>query len=373
MNIAVIGNPITNISSGKFLSKFVRLASLVAQEVYVVNDGRLRIKQDNVHVIAATRFNSRLNSKKKSAFSAFLNFVLVEFGLAFGLLKCSKKVDIVIIFPITSILPVSVAKFMRKRLFLFEAQDILWERSKKGLYSLLNFFFLLSIRNVVLNLFNHIIVEGRSVAKQNLLEKYDSKICLGPLYTDTDKYKITRKYGDRKDIIGFIASIDQRKGILQFVDAIKLILVEKRFVNFLIVGNGDLSNEVAERLKKYLIQDKVRIIHFVSEGELPSLLNELKLYVLPSVSEGLPNSILETMACGTPVVATKVGSIPDVIVDSETGFLLNDNSAESIADGVLRALSHSDMSTIIANGRKLIQNTYSFEAAVKRYNKLLRS
>jgi len=89
MKIAVIGNPVTDISTGKFLLKFSRIVSEIAQDVYVINDGRLRIKDEKIHVIRATYFNSRIRGEKKSALDAFLGFFAAQIGLTFGLFRFS--------------------------------------------------------------------------------------------------------------------------------------------------------------------------------------------------------------------------------------------------------------------------------------------
>ena len=102
-------------------------------------------------------------------------------------------------------------------------------------------------------------------------------------------------------------------------------------------------------------------------------LNELKLLVLPSYTEGLPNIMLEAMACGTPVLATPVGAIPDVIKDGETGFIMENNSPERIAENVIRALNDSNLDIIVKNARELVEKDFTYEAAVERYRKILGS
>ena len=77
------------------------------------------------------------------------------------------------------------------------------------------------------------------------------------------------------------------------------------------------------------------------------------------------------MGCGTPVLATPVGSIPDVIKDDETGFIMKDNSPECIARNVIRALEHPNLDEIVKNARALVEREFTYEAAVERYRKIL--
>ena len=79
----------------------------------------------------------------------------------------------------------------------------------------------------------------------------------------------------------------------------------------------------------------------------------------------------EAMACGTPVLATPVGAIPDVIKDGETGFILENNSQEYIAENVTRALEHPNLDEIVKNARELVEKKYTYEAAVERYRTIL--
>ena len=109
----------------------------------------------------------------------------------------------------------------------------------------------------------------------------------------------------------------------------------------------------------------------INHKEITDYLNEAKLVVLPSYGDGLPNIVLEAMACGTPALATPVGGIPDVIKDGETGFIIEDNTPECIARNVIRALSHPDLEKITKNARTLIEKEYTLEAAVERYKKIL--
>lgn len=120
------------------------------------------------------------------------------------------------------------------------------------------------------------------------------------------------------------------------------------------------------------LNNKVELTGWIPHDELPDYSNMLKLIVLPSYTEGLPNVMLEAMACGTPVLATPVGTIPDVIKDGETGFIMENNNPECVAENVIRVLEHPDLDKIVKNARELVEKEYTYEAAVERYRMILK-
>jgi len=370
VNIAIIGNPVTNVSSGKFLLKFSKVISKIAQEVYIINDGEIDIENRKIHVIGTTRFVRKIESIKRSNLTALLGFLMAQFGFTIGLVRYTKKVDVVFVFPIIMFVPVLFAKIMGKKIFLYEAQDIYSEYSKSGLIARLKFFVLWSTRKIVLDLTDYIIVEGKSIIYQNRIETYQSKTYVCPQFVDK-KYRFTKPYTMRENIVGFIATLDKRKGAIEFALAVRQIREFCKELHFVIVGKGPLLNEVKSILMDHVDSDTVQIIEHVPEDSFSEFINELKLCVLPSTHEGLPNIILEAMACGTPVLATPVGAIPDVIKDAETGFIMEDNSPECIAESVMRVLNYPDLDRIVKNAYKLIEEEYTYGAAIRRYKNAL--
>jgi len=81
----------------------------------------------------------------------------------------------------------------------------------------------------------------------------------------------------------------------------------------LIVRDGELRHEIKRYLKQKNLENRAQFVGWVSTDDIPDYLNQLKLLVLPSYTEGLPVIVQDAMACGIPVLATRVGAVPDII------------------------------------------------------------
>jgi glycosyltransferase involved in cell wall biosynthesis len=210
--------------------------------------------------------------------------------------------------------------------------------------------------------------------KQLELDKYKNKILtIGARFVDTSLFQVRKKLQDRKNIIGYIGRLSQEKGIINFIDAMSLIIKEDNDIDFIIVGGGELLSKVEGKVRASGVHDKVTIIGEVPSSIVPNYLNELKLLVVPSYNEAGPQTVIEAMACGTPILATPVGWVPDLIEDGKTGFILADNSPECIAKNVTRVLKQQNLEDIVQNAHNLVMQRYTLKAASQRYRAIMQS
>lgn len=108
----------------------------------------------------------------------------------------------------------------------------------------------------------------------------------------------------------------------------------------LVVGDGALLAPLQQLAKTLRVDERVRFLGAVPQQELVQIYNAADALVLASSREGMPNVVLEAMACGTPVVATAVGGVPEVLVTPDAGVLVHERSVDGIADGIRQLFEH---------------------------------
>ncbi len=304
--------------------------------------------------------------------SGVANHIRIEFQILRKILSLSRNVDLWICFMGDSLtLPILAARLAGKKVILVMASDYILPFEMQEdilripLKLLLRLNFIVSSR-IVLYSERHI--------DEWHLGRYRGKVSIAhEHFLDVNTFKIRKKIEDRTETIGYIGRFSVEKGILTFLDAIPAVLEKNDEISISISGDGDLLADIKQFIDKNDPGNKIRLSGWIPHEKLPECLNELKLLVLPSHTEGLPNILLEAMACGTPVLATPVGSVPDLVKAESTGFILKNNSPEEIAEGVMRALAYPDIGGIITNARRLVEEEYTYRAAVEEYRSILAS
>ncbi len=136
-------------------------------------------------------------------------------------------------------------------------------------------------------------------------------------------------------VLLFVGRIEEVKQVDKLIKAFALLRTNISAQLF-IAGDGSLRTVLEKQVGDSKLNNSVHFMGKVSHDELCGLYNMADMLVLPSKMEGVPMVILESLACGTPVVATAVGGIPDLINNGENGFLIDDVSIETLADALER-------------------------------------
>lgn len=350
------------------LSNIVDILSSLSNTLYIITGNR-------GFIITDRRDNKKVHTYliwHKAGGNVFLRvigFIYAQLRVSYRLLKLSKNVDLWIFFGGWSLLPMLVAKLLRQ-VVIFASTGSIAKSSRASHDTFVKVVTFLEKGNYIFS--DRIILYSGNLIQEENLARYRSKISIAHRhFLDFNNFKIQKQLDVRDNIVGYIARLSEEKGILNFARSIPAVLDRINNARFLIGGEGQMYSKVEEYLNRETLNSKVNLTGWIPHNELPRYLNDLKLLVLPSYTEGLPNIMLEAMACGTPVLATAVGAVPDTIRDSETGFIMEDNSPECIARNVIRALSHPNLEEITRNARALVEKEFTYEAAVETYRKVL--
>ena len=185
------------------------------------------------------------------------------------------------------------------------------------------------------------------------------------VYSPKDKVAVRNRMKlplDKKIVLFAAAKVsDKRKGIDYLIEASKIIAQEKKNNNCMFLIAGSNSEEIVAQLALPAIS-----VGYVGSDEMPNLYNAADLFVTPSLQENLPNTIMESMACGTPCVGFNIGGIPEMIDHKQNGYVASYKDAQDLANGLMWVL-HETTGTLASNARNKVLENYSENIIAKKY------
>lgn len=187
-----------------------------------------------------------------------------------------------------------------------------------------------------------------------------------------DSISIKKDLGIELDysVVGCVARLDVVKGIAYLIQAASEVLRRIPKVKFLIVGDGLLRKELEELSINLGIKDK--IIFAGSRRDIPEMLSVMDIFVLPSaLREGCPLAILEAMAMSKPVIASRLGGIPEEVQDEKSGILVPPKDSLALAEAIQKLLSDKNLAKDMGKiGRKIFEDKFSKEIMLKKIESL---
>lgn len=160
-----------------------------------------------------------------------------------------------------------------------------------------------------------------------------------------------------------------RKGVEFLLDAWKEIAPAFPEARLLILGDGPLREALEDRSSRLGVGDTARFGGRVDN--VPELLRAADLFALPSLQEGMSNSLLEAMAAGLPIVATRIGGVVDVVRDGKNALLVEPGDKDGLARGLRAIISDSDLRKTLANSAlETIGEHFGLESRVRAYKQL---
>jgi glycosyltransferase involved in cell wall biosynthesis len=174
---------------------------------------------------------------------------------------------------------------------------------------------------------------------------------------------------DGNKVIGMVARLDLQKGFEYLLRAAHELCGAFPGLKIVIAGEGPDRQAIENMIQRFGLQSSVILAGHHSD--MPGIYTAIDIFVLPSLNEGLPMTVLEAMAASKPVIATRVGAIPSVIKEGETGLLVDPGDADGLRDALARLLSDSDLCQRLgAAGHDWVRRNYTSEAMAMKYRQM---
>jgi len=185
-----------------------------------------------------------------------------------------------------------------------------------------------------------------------------------------DRERLFSHLGAQSKLIAVVANMNvEVKGHVDLVRAAAEVSQEFRDAKFLLIGDGAERSRL-EAMTTELGLSKT-VLFLGRRNDVPSVLVSCDLFVLPSWAEGLPNSVLEAMAAGLPVVATRVGGIPEVIEDGVSGLLVAPRDSHALAIAILQVLKNERLAKQLGRSAKeRVYTQFNFERLLSELDNL---
>ncbi len=184
-------------------------------------------------------------------------------------------------------------------------------------------------------------------------------------YIDTSIFKplpVEKKY----DLV-YVARLEKNKGIQNLISAVALLKKDKPDISLLVIGSGPLRTQLERQIQKLGLQPNIHFAGWLAgPHDVAQAMNEARIFVNPALNEGGPRVALEAMACGLPVVTTRVGVMIDIIQDRHNG-LFSDWDAAALARAVNFVLNDPGLQNDWGQRSREIVTIFEKIASIKNY------
>lgn len=194
-------------------------------------------------------------------------------------------------------------------------------------------------------------------AKRNLLnvgvrEAKLKHLLYGTWGVDVDEFSPPqageKRRGQKGDVVLFVGNLSEGKGIWDLYQAMKKVRRDIGSVKWIIVGNGPCQKALKKKIYRERLQEEFILKGTVKNRDLPPYFRAAAITVTPSITTprweeqvGMVN--IQSMACGTPVISTTSGAIPEYVKDDETGLLVPERNSDALAAAILKLLTNKDL------------------------------
>jgi glycosyltransferase involved in cell wall biosynthesis len=194
-----------------------------------------------------------------------------------------------------------------------------------------------------------------------------------PFGIDLDSFPISRRDQGGPVRIGMAKGFIDKYGVDILIKAVHCLVANGHNIRLALAGRGYQLPEYVDLAKSLGIEDKVEFLGFLKHEQIPDFLGAIDIFAMPSITDGESFGVaaLEASATGLPVVATRVGGVPEVVIDGVTGILVARRNAQQLADALKTLIENPELRRQMGMaGREHVEKHYRWESNVKAMNSL---
>ncbi|MBI3210158.1 MAG: glycosyltransferase [Candidatus Solibacter usitatus] len=189
---------------------------------------------------------------------------------------------------------------------------------------------------------------------------------------DSTRFFVRPRARSAELVVGCVCVLRPEKNLRVLIDAFAAVRQERSDLKLLLVGSGPEREALVERTRRLGMEGAC--VFQPSTPNVPDALNGMDIFVHPSRSEALPNAVMEAMACGCTVIASKVGGCPEILRHEESGFLFEPDDASGLSALLRRAIADGDLrQRLSAKAASVMAAEFTTARAVQRMQEIYES
>ncbi len=176
-------------------------------------------------------------------------------------------------------------------------------------------------------------------------------------------------FTDTDILLGFVGRLSVQKGIEYLLDAFLLLYEKYQNAHLLIVGDGELKDQVKRFSIEHNVEKNIHLLGF--RNDIHDIMRTIDIFVLPSLWEGFGIVLIEAMASSKPCVASEISSIPEIVLENETGILVPPKKSKAIADALIKLISDPFLRKKFGeNGQRIVKEKFTIDGMINKYENL---
>lgn len=210
------------------------------------------------------------------------------------------------------------------------------------------------------------VIRQSIISEYKLTEKQVPLIYNGIILSKCIPKKDYSINGD-KIVILHIGRFSEQKNHLGLIESFKIVHDKEPNVVLQLIGTGELESTVKNKVVELKLQDSVEFLGL--QSDVYPFLNSADIFILPSLWEGMPMTLIEAMGTGLPIVATKVGGIPDMIENNLSGILVENDIVE-ISEAIIKLINEEELRKNIGSEAKRRSEQFSSKNMAEKYERI---